>query len=60
MLKEIFVSPAEDDRKLNVFLILPSPCEGNLPVLDTIADPQYGNFFGNTDRRFVFDFDVLF
>jgi hypothetical protein len=91
MLKKIFVSPDEDDRKLNVFLILPSPCEGNLPVLDTnhrrlcsakrsrahswlcmtnhfnplevhsnIADPQYGNFFGNTDRRFVLDFDILF
>lgn len=31
-----------------------------LEVHSNIADPQYGNFFGNTDRRFVLDFDILF
>ena len=31
-----------------------------LEVHSNIADPLYGNFFGNYDRRFVMDFDVLF
>ncbi len=31
-----------------------------LEVHSNIADPQYGTFFGNYDRRFVLDFDVLF
>ncbi len=31
-----------------------------LEVHSNIADPQYGDFFGNTGRRFVLDFDVLF
>ena len=31
-----------------------------LEVHSNIADPQYGNFFGNNDRRAVIDFDVLF
>ena len=31
-----------------------------LEVHSNIADPEYGNFFGTTGRRFVFDFDVLF
>jgi hypothetical protein len=31
-----------------------------LEVHSNIADPQYGTFFGNNDRRFVLDFDVLF
>jgi hypothetical protein len=31
-----------------------------LEVHSNIADPQYGNFFGNNDRRAVLDFDVLF
>jgi hypothetical protein len=25
-----------------------------------IADPQYGAFFGNYNRRFLADFDILF
>jgi len=31
-----------------------------LEVHSNVADPQYGLFFGNTGRRFVLDFDVLF
>lgn len=31
-----------------------------LEVHSNIADPQYGDFFGNNHRRFVLDFDVLF
>jgi hypothetical protein len=31
-----------------------------LEVHSNIADPQYGTFFGNNDRRAVLDFDVLF
>ena len=31
-----------------------------LAVHSNIADPQYGNFFGNYPRRFRADFDVLF
>jgi Carboxypeptidase regulatory-like domain len=31
-----------------------------LDVHSNIADPQYGDFFGNNGRRFVLDFDVLF
>jgi hypothetical protein len=31
-----------------------------LEVHSNIADPQYGEFFGNNDRRAVLDFDVLF
>ncbi len=31
-----------------------------LEVHSNIADPQYGTFFGNNDRRAVVDFDVLF
>jgi hypothetical protein len=31
-----------------------------LEVHSNIADPQYGAFFGNNDRRAVLDFDVLF
>ena len=31
-----------------------------LEVHSNIADPQSGVFFGNNDRRFVLDFDVLF
>ena len=31
-----------------------------LEVHSNIADPLYGTFFGNYDRRFVLDFDVLF
>ncbi len=31
-----------------------------LEVHSNIADPQYGVFFGNNDRRAVLDFDVLF
>jgi hypothetical protein len=31
-----------------------------LEVHSNIADPQYGDFFGNNDRRAVLDFDVLF
>jgi len=31
-----------------------------LEVHSNIADPQYGVFFGNYDRRAVLDFDVLF
>jgi Carboxypeptidase regulatory-like domain len=31
-----------------------------LEVHSNIADPLYGTFFGNYDRRFVMDFDVLF
>jgi hypothetical protein len=31
-----------------------------LEVHSNIADPQYGTFFGNNDRRVVLDFDVLF
>jgi len=31
-----------------------------LEVHSNVADPQYGTFFGNYDRRFVLDFDVLF
>jgi hypothetical protein len=31
-----------------------------LEVHSNIADPQYGTFFGNNDRRAVLDFDILF
>jgi hypothetical protein len=31
-----------------------------LEVHSNVADPQYGVFFGNNDRRVVLDFDVLF
>jgi hypothetical protein len=31
-----------------------------LEVHANIADPQYGGFFGTSDRRFTLDFDVLF
>ncbi len=31
-----------------------------LEVHSNVADPQYGDFFGNNGRRFVLDFDVLF
>ncbi len=31
-----------------------------LAVHSNIADPQYGSFFGNYNRRFLADFDVLF
>lgn len=31
-----------------------------LEVHSNLADPQYGDFFGNNGRRFVLDFDVLF
>jgi hypothetical protein len=31
-----------------------------LEVHSNVADPEYGRFFGNYDRRFVLDFDVLF
>ena len=31
-----------------------------LQVHDNVADPQYGTFFGNYGRHFLFDFDVLF
>ncbi|MGA3090376.1 MAG: carboxypeptidase regulatory-like domain-containing protein [Terriglobales bacterium] len=31
-----------------------------LEVHSNTADPQYGTFFGNNDRRAVLDFDVLF
>jgi hypothetical protein len=31
-----------------------------LEVHNNIADPQYGRFFGNYDRRFRVDFDVIF
>jgi len=31
-----------------------------LEVHSNLADPQYGDFFGNIGRRFVLDFDVLF
>jgi Carboxypeptidase regulatory-like domain len=31
-----------------------------LEVHSNIADPQYGQFFGTNDRRFLLDFDVLF
>ncbi len=31
-----------------------------LEVHSNVADPQYRVFFGNNDRRFVLDFDVLF
>ncbi|MGO8984048.1 MAG: hypothetical protein ACLQFM_04615, partial [Terriglobales bacterium] len=31
-----------------------------LEVHSNIADPLYGNFFGNNGRRFLLDFDVLF
>jgi len=31
-----------------------------LEVHSNIADPQYGDFFGNNHRRFLLDFDVLF
>ena len=31
-----------------------------LEVHSNIADPQYGTFFGNYDRRVTFDFDFLF
>ena len=29
-------------------------------VHSNFADPQYGRFFGNYDRKFLFDFDFLF
>jgi hypothetical protein len=80
-------SPAEDDRKLNVFLSCHAHAKrvskdiqvdakhavrlsatvrnltnhfNPLEVHSNIADPQYGEFFGNNDRRAVLDFDVLF
>jgi hypothetical protein len=31
-----------------------------LEVHSNVADPEYGTFFGNMDRRFVADFDFLF
>jgi len=31
-----------------------------LEVHSNLADPQYGRFFGNYDRKFLFDFDFLF
>jgi hypothetical protein len=31
-----------------------------LQVHSNIADPQYGNFFGNYDRKYLLDFDFLF
>jgi hypothetical protein len=31
-----------------------------LEVHSNLADPQYGTFFGNYDRKFLGDFDVLF
>ena len=31
-----------------------------LEVHSNLADPQYGKFFGNYDRKFLFDFDFLF
>ncbi len=31
-----------------------------LEVHSNVADPLYGDFFGNNGRRFVLDFDVLF
>ena len=31
-----------------------------LEVHSNLADPQYGTFFGNYDRKFLFDFDFLF
>ncbi len=31
-----------------------------LEVHSNFADPQYGTFFGNYDRKFLFDFDFLF
>jgi hypothetical protein len=31
-----------------------------LEVHSNLADPQYGNFFGNYDRKFLFDFDFLY
>jgi len=31
-----------------------------LEVHSNLADPQYGIFFGNYDRKFLFDFDFLF
>ena len=31
-----------------------------LEVYSNLADPQYGRFFGNYDRKFLFDFDFLF
>jgi hypothetical protein len=31
-----------------------------LEVHSNLADPQYGTFFGNYDRKFLFDFDFLY
>jgi hypothetical protein len=31
-----------------------------LQVHSNVADPQYGNFFGNYNRKYLLDFDVLF
>jgi len=31
-----------------------------LEVHSNLADPQYGRFFGNYDRKFLLDFDFLF
>ncbi len=31
-----------------------------LEVHSNLADPQYGTFFGNYNRKFLFDFDFLF
>jgi hypothetical protein len=31
-----------------------------LEVHSNLADPQYGNFFGNYDRKFLLDFDFLY
>jgi len=30
-----------------------------LEVHSNLADPQYGRFFGNYDRKFLFDFDLV-
>jgi hypothetical protein len=31
-----------------------------LEIHSNVTDPQYGRFFGNTNRKFVVDFDFLF
>jgi len=31
-----------------------------LEIHSNVADPQYGRFFGNNNRKVLFDFDFLF
>ncbi len=59
MSKELQVS-AKHAVKLSVTVRNLTDHFNPLEVYSNIADAQYGRFFGNYDRKFLFDFDFLY